>query len=182
MANHFVMMFFLAALLLPAGCGEEDVPPPPPQELTGNDAGYFCSMTVIGHPGPKAQIHLTGNEKPLWFTSVRDMFGFLLLPGESREVAAIYVTDMTGNDDWEGAATGPWVDPKTAWFVIDSSKTGGMGAAETVPFSGKEEAQSFADKFGGRLVSFDGVPADYIFNTNSGLERDRAESATPGKD
>ena len=61
--------------------------------------GYYCSMIVVDHGGPKAQIYLDAEAKPIWFSSVRDAIAFTLLPDEPKAIAAIYVNDM-GRGVW----------------------------------------------------------------------------------
>lgn len=161
---------FVIAILLSGCLKDERAEMPPPGKLTMDSAGYFCGMEVASHPGPKAQMHLIGQEEPIWFSAVRDMFGYLMLPGENKEIAALYVSDMGQLDDWQTVGDGPWIDPRTAWFVIGSSRRGGMGALETVPFSSVEAARSFAAIHGGEVVAFGEVPSDYIFDTEVSLE------------
>src|SRR5690606_7350757 len=73
-----------AATLLAAGCdrGGGQAPPPSPNEVLAEATGYYCGMLLADHEGPKGQIHLSGREAPLWFSSVRDTIAFLRLPEE----------------------------------------------------------------------------------------------------
>ena len=160
------LWIFLAFLGL-SGCFKDEIfEIPKPVEMTINQNGYFCGMTVSGHPGPKAQIHVANQTAPLWFAQVRDMFGFIMLPGESQKVTAIYVTDMSQVDDWTDTNDGPWIDPTKAWFVINSKLKGGMGVLEVVPFSVKNDAEIFVQTNGGQVLAFHDVPSDYIFDTS----------------
>lgn len=154
----------LSLLALAACMGDEVAEAPPPQVLTNDANGYFCGMVIVEHGGPKAQIHLIGEEKPVWFSAVRDMFGFLMLPGEARDVTAVYVTDMSKAKSWNQTNQGPWMNPKDAYFVINSSRTGGMGAIETVPFSIRADAEKFVTQYGGEVVTFDDVEPGHIFD------------------
>lgn len=163
---------FCALSLILTGCFEDELREmPTPVALSIEHDGYFCSMTIADHPGPKAQIHVAGQAAPLWFAQVRDMFGFIMLPGESREITALYVTDMSANTSWDNTNDGPWIDPKNAWFVINSKRIGGMGALEVVPFSVKADAMIFAQEFGGQVLTYSEVPSDYIFDTSMNLSR-----------
>ena len=167
MKNILTLIFFP---LLLAACFEEEITVvPSPVSLSIEHNGYFCSMTIADHPGPKAQIHVAGENAPLWFSQVRDMFGFIMLPGESREITALYVTDMSGDVDWDHTNDGPWINPTDAWFVINSNRTGGMGVLEVVPFSVKADAERFSVKYGGQVLSYDNVPSKYIFETSMQL-------------
>jgi len=60
---------------------------------------------------------------------------------------------------------GTWIDAHEAWFVIGSSRVGGMGAPEAVPFSERDAAQRFADNYGGVLGKLDDIPHDYILGS-----------------
>ncbi|MFD2207042.1 nitrous oxide reductase accessory protein NosL [Kiloniella antarctica] len=156
------LLFVLSFLTLLTGCfGKEDVVIPEPMELTSNDQSYFCGMTAAGHPGPKAQIHILGRKKPIWFAATRDAVGYLKLPEESNEILALYVSDM-GKASWLTPEIGPWVDINKATLVIESSRSGGMGAPAVVPFAEVTDAQSFVNQYGGRIVKLDDIPADYV--------------------
>jgi copper chaperone NosL len=152
----------LAALLLVAlalaGCGDKaPVEPPRPQELTRDAIGYFCNMTVVEHKGPKGQIFLSDQAQPLWFTSVRDTLAFTVLPGEPKNIAAIYVTDM-GRASWDAPEPGTWIDARAAFYVLGSDRVGGMRAPEVVPFARKEDAQQFMRRHGGEIADFRSIP------------------------
>lgn len=158
-----VAMALLSMLF--AGCDEEDqAKAPPPQELTREASGHYCGMIVADHPGPKAQVYLKRNEEPVWFTSVRDAVVFTMLPEEPKSITAIYVTDMSKAKNWDSPEPGTWVEAHEAWYVLESSKVGGMGAPEAVPFSDKADAEAFAGQFGGMLVRFDDIPPEYVLS------------------
>ena len=155
-----------AVMALLAGClGDDSAEAPPPMALNVDANGYFCGMVIAEHPGPKAQIHLIGEAQPVWFSAVRDMFGFMMLPGEARDVTAVYVTDMSKAASWEDNNNGPWMDPKEAFFVIHSTRKGGMGTLEAVPFSVAADASAFAKQYGGQVVRYDDITPDYVFDT-----------------
>jgi copper chaperone NosL len=156
----------LAVCLLGAivswSCSDKQaVTAPAPQELTADAVGYFCNMTVIEHQGPKGQIFLTDREQPLWFTSVRDTLAFTLLPGEPKNIAAIYVTDM-GRATWDAPEPGTWMDARTAFYVLGSDRVGGMQVPEVVPFAKKEDAEQFIKRHGGVMSAFDSIPRESV--------------------
>jgi copper chaperone NosL len=158
-----IVVAVLSVLL--AGCDEEkQAKAPPPQELTREATGHYCGMIVADHPGPKAQVFLKRREEPVWFTSVRDAVAFTVLPEEPKSIAAIYVTDMSKVKNWDSPEPGTWVEAHAAWYVVESSRVGGMGAPEAVPFSDKADAEAFAGQFGGRLVRFDDIPPEYVLS------------------
>jgi copper chaperone NosL len=159
----FPLVLSVILLLLGAACGEEESAAlPPPQEITRDAIGHYCGMIVADHPGPKAQIFLADAAEPLWFSSVRDAVAFTLLPEEPKTIATIYVNDM-GRADWESPQAGTWIDAKSATYVIGSERTGGMGAPETAPFAERRDAETFAARHGGKVVTFADIPPAYIF-------------------
>ena len=134
---------------------------PPAQTLTREANGYYCLMTVVNHHGPKGQIILSDKQQALWFTSVRDTIAFTLSPEEPKNIAAIYVNDMS-DADWDTPGVDNWIDAHRAWYVLGSKLSGGMGAAEAVPFSSKEKAELFSAQQGGNVYAFTEIPKDYI--------------------
>lgn len=151
--------------ILPACDDGEEIAAPKPQELTREAIGYYCNMIVADHPGPKAQLFLEGESEPLWFSSVRDAVAFTMLPGEPKAITAVYVNDMS-RADWARPQEGTWIPADRAHFVIGSSKRGGMGALETVPFSNSEAASEFVHTYGGDVVSFSAIPRDYVLSSD----------------
>ncbi len=154
----------LLATLTLTGCSDADYgPPPKPVDLTRDATGYYCSMIVADHPGPKAQIHLAGRPQPVFFPSVVDAIAFLMMPGESKAVRAIYVNDMGRAYNWKSPEAGTWIDAHDAFFVLDSRRKSGMGQKEAVPFGTKEAAEEFVRTYGGYLARLKEVSANYIF-------------------
>ena len=154
---------FLSVLMVAlVGCKDE-VSVPQPMELTREAIGHYCNMIVNDHPGPKIQVHEKGRNDPIWFSSVRDGLAYLQLPGEAHKVTAVYVHDMGQATNWERPQDdGIWINAKKAVYVIGSTRRGGMGAKETVPFLTRDEADAFAKTHGGTVVSFTDIPKDYL--------------------
>jgi nitrous oxide reductase accessory protein NosL len=162
-----------AALLLPlAGCTEDQAAasPPPPQAITADAIGHYCGMNLLDHPGPKGQIILKGQSRPVWLSSVRDTFAYTMLPEESKDYRAIYVTDLGTDPDPARPDLARWTEAREAWFVIDSGFQGGMGAAEPLPFASEAAARAFAESHGGSVMRFQDVSDSYILA--SPLEED----------
>lgn len=159
---------WLIWLALPLWLGCEATPPaaPPPAPLDDDALGYYCGMQATAHTGPKGQIFLAGSGQPLWFTSVRDALAFTRLPEEPKNIVAIYVNDM-GRADWNQPGDDSWIDARRALYVVGSSRTGGMGAAELVPFARQQDAAAFASRYGGEVVSYDAIPDHRILGTTS---------------
>jgi len=153
-----------AVLLGAAGCEKQPATATPePHTLTRDASGYYCLMTVVYHNGPKGHIILSDG-KVNWFTSVRDTIAFTLLPEEPKNIAAIYVNDMS-DANWDNPGEDNWIDARSAWYVIDSKLMGGMGAPEAVPFSSQQSAQAFTQKHGGKVFAFKDIPHDYILES-----------------
>jgi len=136
---------------------------PKAQTLTREANGYYCLMTVVYHKGPKGQIILSDN-KVLWFTSVRDTIAFTRSPEEPKNIAAIYVNDMS-SANWDNPGADNWIEAKNAWYVLGSNRIGGMDAPETVPFGHKESAANFATQYGGKVYTYSKIPAEYLMST-----------------
>ena len=169
------MKKLLATLLLAtalAACGGESSNSaenkPQPQAISDDAKGYYCTMNLPEHNGPKAQIFLESKpDEALWFSTVTQIFNFVRHPGEPKDIAAIYVTDMSDatDADWEKPLTtnAKWIDARTAHYVIESRYIGGMGTQDAIPFSDMAKAQEFVNKNGGRIVKFDDVPDSFIY-------------------
>jgi len=170
----------LAALLLLPACGEEQTAQAPqPQELTRAAIGHYCNMIVEDHPGPKGQIFLAGRADPIWFSSVRDTIAFTLLPEEAKNIAAIYVNDMS-RASWQAPEAGTWIELRNAWYVIGSDRRGGMGAPEAVPFSERAAAQAFTVRHGGEVAALADIPADAILGEIPNSERPSGQGHAEG--
>jgi copper chaperone NosL len=187
------VMFLLLGLAVLSGCDDEVVPPEP-VALTREASGHYCNMIIVDHPGPKAQVFENGEGAPAWFSSVRDALFYMRLPGEAQRVSAIYVHDMGRASSWEHPQdNGIWIEAAAAVYVIGSSRRGGMGAPETVPFARRGEAEAFVRRYGGKVMAFDEVPTDYLVGStgdeSSSVEQSlrvestgRAQHSMPGEE
>jgi copper chaperone NosL len=165
------------------GCDEAPSAPPSPQALTDDATGVYCGMILTEHEGPKAQVFEKGRTTPLWFTAVRDALAYSRLPGEAQSIVAFYVHDMGQATSWKKPQTnGIWIQAQNAFYVIGSTKRGGMGMTEVVPFGTKEKADQFALLFGGWVVDYSNIPTDSLFpeppQSNSALANDKGEGLT----
>ena len=162
-ATRLLGAALLAALL--GACGSQDTPPsppPPPVAMTPDATGHYCGMNLYEHIGPKGQILLRGRDVPVWFTTIREVFAYTLLPEEPKTVIAIYVQDMGRAGPDGNPPADAWIEARSAHFLIESSAVGGMGAPDALPFSRLEDAQSYAARHGGRIVGFKDMPEDYV--------------------
>jgi len=157
-------LFIAAFAITLAACNQDQSAstPPPPVSLKDDALGVFCGMNVLEHPGPKGQIITASRIDPYWFTSVRDTVAFTLMPDQPRDIRAIYVSDMGAAPSWEEPGAANWIDARKAFFVIESRKRSGMETDEAVPFGNRAAADAFVASNGGRVVSFDQIPKDYV--------------------
>lgn len=159
----------LALLLLTApldltACQDQTAQTTAPVALTAETTGHYCQMNLTEHPGPKGQIHLDGLPgAPLFFSQVRDAIAYARLPERDHRILAIYVSDMgAAGATWDDPGATNWTRAETAVYVIGSSRSGGMGAPELVPFADETKAAAFAHDFGGRIVSLDEIPDEAV--------------------
>ncbi|MBV6271873.1 nitrous oxide reductase accessory protein NosL [Alcaligenaceae bacterium CGII-47] len=148
-------------------CGKLDTvasAPPPPQPITVDAVGHYCGMNLTEHVGPKGQILLNDREQPVWFTTIKQLFAYTLLPEEPKGIRALYVNDMGRMINQDQPEVDTWIDARKAFYVIESAVLGGMSVEDAMPFSDLAQAQEFANKNNGRIVRFDEMPENYILN------------------
>lgn len=145
-----------------AGCKEESELPPPPVAMTDDALGAFCQMSMAEHPGPKAQVHLQGQEAPLFFSQVRDAIAYERMPEQDGVVVAVYVSDMGAAPSWEEPGENNWITAQSAYYVIGASIAGGMGAPEVVPFLDPVAAADFAGLYGGEVARLDEIGDEQV--------------------
>ncbi len=147
-----------------AGCKEEAGQDLTPVDMSVETLGHYCQMNLLEHPGPKAQVHLEGQPGlPLFFSQVRDAIAYQRLPEQSLPILAIYVNDMgAAGATWEVPGKGNWIPAGDAFYVLGSSREGGMGAPETVPFASREAALAFAAAEGGTVMTLTEIPDDAV--------------------
>jgi len=170
--------FFSAILALTLSSCDQPVATPTPDALALPDdaIGYFCGMVVKNHDGPKGQIFIEGQSEPHWFTSVRDTLAYTRLPEETASISVIYVSDMGKADSWAQPGDNAWILGRDAYYVVGSSKMGGMGASEAVPFSSREVALNFAAQYGGNVMRLDDIPTDDLLGSD--LEAEEMDHQT----
>ncbi len=154
------------SLLFVAACSGPGGPAIKPQAATLDEeaTGYYCQMIIVDHEGPKAQVHLAGQSAPLWFAQVRDGIAYLRSPEQSGEIVAFYVNDMGKAASWAEPGIDNWIEAKSAFYVVGSDATGGMGAPEMVPFGQKQQAELFAAKRGGTIMSLADIKREMVLS------------------
>lgn len=163
--RHFAVAT-LAAMALAACSGEDKAlaVAPVAHEVTFDAVGHYCGMNLVEHTGPKGQIFVNGRENPVWFTTIKQVFAYTILPDEPKGIAAIYVHDMGRATNWDQPEAGTWIDARKAFYVIESQFIGGMGADDALPFGDAAKAHEFALKHGGRVLGFADIPENYVLN------------------
>ncbi|ABM03241.1 protein disulfide isomerase NosL family protein [Psychromonas ingrahamii 37] len=156
-----VLAFGLLAVLL--GCSEAE-----PQKkmlkqvaaIENADECHLCGMIISKFPGPKGELYQKKSEDIAKFCSTRDLFGYLLQPENQRQVKQVFVHDMS-KTPWGKTDDQYFIDAKTAWYVVDSSKKGAMGKT-LASFSLQGDAQAFSREYGGKVYSFDEISIDML--------------------
>jgi len=126
--------------------------------MESSDECHLCGMLITRFDGPKGEIfRKEQSEKVFKFCSTSDMFSYYLDPENKRNVAQIFVHDMS-KMPWghESIDDKYFIDAKTAWYVVGSRKMGAMGKT-LASFSQKADAEAFAKEFGGQVNSFEDI-------------------------
>nr|MBP6705996.1 nitrous oxide reductase accessory protein NosL [Achromobacter sp.] len=98
-----------------------------------------------------------------WFSSIKQVFAYTMLPEEPKGLLAVYVNDMATASADGAPDPAVWIDARQAYYVIEGGYIGGMGAEDAMPFSDQARAQDFARRHGGRVAAFSEVPERYVF-------------------
>lgn len=152
------ILLICCALAMCACRSETTVDRPKPVSMTRDALGHYCQMNLSEHPGPKAQVHLEGVPAPLFFAQVRDAIAYQRMPEQSDAIRAIYVSDMAKADSWSNPGIDNWAPAEEAFYVVESRVSGGMGAAELVPFGDQIAAEKFIEKNGGAVLRLSQIP------------------------
>lgn len=156
MIRTLVTVAIVAAL---TACREEAAEQPEPVVLSASAVGHYCQMNMLEHPGPKAQVHLEGlPAAPLFFSQVRDAVAYQRMPEQSHAITAIFVSDMSKAPSWDAPGRDNWIAAGEAYYVVGSSRKGGMGAPELVPFASRQDAEQFATNHGGHVSRLSDIP------------------------
>lgn len=151
----------LATSSLLAGCGDKAAEQQSlaPVEIDRSTSCELDGMLLADYPGPKAQIHYAGQEKPSFFCDTIELFNTLLAGEQVRAVRAVYVQDM-GKADWN-EPKGHWIDAKTAVYVLGSKRHGSMGPT-IASFAQEADAAKFASEHGGKVLRFADIKLDMV--------------------
>lgn len=154
-----------------AGCSLPGGERPEAVAITESAQCDVCGMVISQHPGPNGQIFFEdnapeGHDNPARFDALKQcLFPYLFQHHEMDWTArAIYVTDYSSVDydvQDEGGTLLVSSHPEAAAFataedlhyVVGSDVEGAMGP-DFVPFSVEADATSFADEYGGEVLTF----------------------------
>ena len=144
-----------------AACGEKagEAPPLAPVEIDRATSCELDGMLLADYPGPKAQIHYAGQDKPAFFCDTVELFNTLLAGEQVRAVRAVYVQNM-GQADWN-EPKGHWIDAKAAVYVLGSKRHGSMGPT-IASFAQQADATKFAGEYGGKVLRFADIQRDMV--------------------
>lgn len=164
--NRFTALLVSAVFVALAGCSSQDDPAnkPEPWPITADAVGHYCSMDLIEHDGPKGQVFIRGRADPLWFSTIRQVLAYTIMPDSPRGLDAIYVTDMAIVKNMRQPEPESWMDAREAYYVTESKLPGGMGGEDPLPFSDREKAEAFISEYGGKILMFDEIPEEYILH------------------
>jgi copper chaperone NosL len=151
----------IAPLGLLSGCSEQAAQQRSlaPVEIDRSTSCELDGMLLADYPGPKAQVHFVGQDKPSFFCDTVELFSTLLAGEQVRAVQAVYVQDM-GKADWN-QPQGHWIDAKTAFYVLGSKRHGSMGPT-IGSFAQEADAAKFAAEHGGKVLRFGDIKADMV--------------------
>lgn len=157
-------------VLFLTGCSDTQTPDTgtvTPVEITRDTASVIDGMLLADYPGPKGQIHYSGQAGPDFFCNTKDMIYVYLVPEQLRKIRAMFVQDM-GKADWD-EPEGHWIDARTAFYVVGSNRRGSMGAT-LATFAAEADARGFAETYGGEVRRFDQLTLDSVVPPDDGLD------------
>jgi len=73
----------------------------------------------------------------------------------------IYVSDMAQAESWQVPGAENWIDARSARYVINSDRIGGMGLPEAIPFGTEAAAVAWQADHGGHVVGWTDIPDGY---------------------
>ena len=160
-ALGFAALAALSTAGLLSGCGDKvaEQTSLAPVEIDRSTSCELDGMLLADYPGPKAQIHFAGQDKPAFFCDTVELFNTLLAGEQVRPIRAVYVQDM-GQADWN-EPKGHWIDAKTAVYVLGSKRHGSMGPT-IASFAQQADATKFAGEYGGKVLRFVDIQRDMV--------------------
>ena len=160
---NYKSLLIVAFLGLLLGCSENESKTEMVKQamaIESADECHLCGMIISKFPGPKGELYQKTSDEIAKFCSTRDMFSYLLQPENKRQVQQVFVHDMS-KTPWHKTDDQYFIDARTAWFVIGSSKKGAMGKT-LASFSKQDDALAFSKEFGGKVHPFDEITIDLL--------------------
>jgi len=153
-----ILLLILASTLLLSACNNEDKTAEAVNQAVAIESGdecHVCGMIITRFPGPKGESFSRYDKKVRKYCSTRDLFAFVLEPENSASVSDIYVHDMAVTP-WDHPDDKTLIDAKKAYYVINHSLKGAMGAT-LASFKQQADAEAFAKKYQGSVIRFEQV-------------------------
>jgi len=167
----------LAAVGL-AGClgGATDGELPEPVSLDEEQACDECAMIIQDHPGPTGQVYFESlhddRDGPAWFCSGICAYVYRFnRVAEGATPIGTYLTDYSEidyelSDDPDPfispALTAETFAPESELFAVVGSDVRGAMGADVIPFSAREDAESFASAHGGSVRAASDIDRELI--------------------
>lgn len=151
------LLLFISTLVLSA-CNNEDKTAAAVNQAVAIESGdecHVCGMIITRFPGPKGESFSRYDKKVRKYCSTRDLFAFVLEPENSASVSDIYVHDMAVTP-WDHPEDEALIDAKQAYYVINHSLRGAMGAT-LASFKQQADAEAFAKKYQGSVIRFEQI-------------------------
>ena len=161
-----------------AGClgGAADGELPEPVSLNAEQACDECAMIIQDHPGPTGQIYFSSlhddRDGPAWFCSGVCAYVYRFnRVAEGATPIGTYLTDYSSIDYELSDDPDPFISPALTaetfrpeaelFAVVGSDVRGAMGA-DVIPFSLREDAESFASTHGGSVRAASDIDRELI--------------------
>ncbi|ELY58922.1 nitrous oxide reductase accessory protein NosL [Natronolimnohabitans innermongolicus] len=164
-----------------AGCldgDDEDVPEA--IEIEDDQDCDQCSMRIVDHPGPAGQAHYEDpsdveiEDRPALFCSSLCAYAFTFTNEDDAEPDVIYLTDYSAVDETVEQGDDSLVisrhleadafeDATGLTMVVDSDVEGAMGAS-IIPFGDGDDADAFADEYGGDREEHDDITQELVMS------------------
>jgi len=163
-----------------AGCLGDDELPPPVSLDEGQECDQ-CGMVIDQHPGPTGQVffddHPPDRDGPARFCSATCSYSYRFdREDEGLDPIVTYLTDYSrveysvadGDDPSISAhlAADDYREESALSVVVGSDVEGAMGP-ELIPFSDSEEAEAFADEYGGEVRTTGDVDRELVDSIRS---------------
>ena len=151
------LVVYIALIMMISACNKSATSAAP-QEITVGTSCSLDGMTLADFAGPKGQIHYAAGE-PDYFCDTVEMFSIYLQPEQRKRITGIFTQDMA-KAEWE-KPHGNWINAKKAYYVFGSKKTGSMGPT-LAAFALQQDADKFAQTFGGKVLPFDQITPNMV--------------------